>query len=35
MLTMYWWKQAEEALSGIKPFESYLSVIVADEVGND
>lgn len=28
-------KQAEEALSGIKPFESYLSVIVADEVGND
>ncbi|MBY8452491.1 hypothetical protein KXZ60_26415, partial [Klebsiella pneumoniae] len=28
-------KQAEEALSGIKPLESYLSVIVADEVGND
>lgn len=28
-------KQAEEALSGIKSLESYLSVIVADEVGND
>ncbi len=28
-------KQAEEALSGVKPLESYLSVIVANEVGND
>lgn len=28
-------KQAEEALSGIKPLESYLSVMVADGVSND